>query len=100
MDPKDKKTLPAHPPVIENLHAPEMFAHAIPNFSIGNGVVTLTLTSTRWDITSIPARQSVVVVGRLTVPVGTARLLATSLHDFLEQQGVPAVSDDDKKHMQ
>ena len=86
--------------VVENLHAPEIFASDVPNFSIGNGVVTLTLASLRFDNAVAPAEKHLVTVGRVVLPIASARALATGLHSFLEQQGVHAVSADDKAHMQ
>ena len=86
--------------VVENLMAPDIFADEVTYFAIGNGIVALTLTSVRWDNSVEPARQVKVVTSRLRLPVGPARALATGLHDFLEKQGVPAVSVEEKKRVQ
>ncbi len=99
MKSSDKKEASNHL-IVENLHAPETFVSNVPNFSIGNGVVTLTLASLRFDNAVTPAEQHVVTVGRMVMPIASARVLATSLHNFLEQHGVHAITEEEKAHMQ
>lgn len=88
------------PTLVKNLLAPEVFADGAPFFAVKNGVLTITLASTRLDNSTQPATPRVVVIGRVTLPVAGARELASGLHDFLERHGVHAVSPGEKARMQ
>jgi hypothetical protein len=76
----------AAPPLEENLHAPELFAGDAAFFTGGNGVVSITFVSYRWDQSAIPPVQKGVVVGRLVMPVAGAQHLALGLYDYLKSQ--------------
>ena len=88
------------PPVLDNVFGPEVFASTAAFFAIGDGVVTITLASLRFDNSTTPAERKLVVVGRLVMPISGAQGLALGLHDFLEQKGINAVSQAEKDRMQ
>jgi hypothetical protein len=71
---------------VENLFAPEMFATEASFFSSAAGMVTVTLSSYRFDNSTTPATQKRVIVGRLVMPVTGAQGLAAGLYDFLKKQ--------------
>lgn len=78
-------------PLIENVLAPEVFAAEASSFMAGAGIVSITLTSFRYDNTTPPGEQKKVVIGRLVMPIIGAHGLATGLFDFLVKSGlVPA----------
>jgi hypothetical protein len=82
------KTTPI--PLVENLSAPEVFASEAFFFSTSPGLVTITLTSFRFDISvePEPAVQKRVVIGRLVMPTSGAQGLAVGLYDFLKKSGL------------
>jgi hypothetical protein len=71
---------------VENLFAPELFATEASFFSSGQGNVTVTFSSYRFDNSTTPAAQKRVIVGRLVMPITGAQGLAAGLYDFLRQQ--------------
>jgi hypothetical protein len=84
----------------EDLFAPEMFASDASSFSLGPGVITITLVSHRWDNSVPPGEQKRVVVGRLVLPVPGAQHLALSLYDFLQKNGLDPVRPADGRQVQ
>jgi hypothetical protein len=64
---------------LENLFAPQVFASEATSFALGAGVVTITLSSHRFDNSVPPGVQKRVVVGRLVMPIGAAQGLPLPL---------------------
>jgi hypothetical protein len=88
-------------PLVENLSAPELFASEAYFLSTSPGVVTITLTSFRFDISTEPAVQKRVVIGRLVMPISGAQGLAVGLYDFLKKHGLdPAPPPTDPQQIQ
>ena len=81
--PQAAATQPAQPVFVENLQAEEIFASEAQNFSLVQGMVTVTFTSTRYDHSTTPAVQKKVVVSRLVMPAAAASSMATRLFHFL-----------------
>ncbi len=76
------------PAYVENLFASEVFATEATFFSAGNGTVSITFSSHRWDnSTSSPVQKRVVVV-RLIMPIPGAQGLAAGLYDYLKKHGM------------
>lgn len=74
--------------LIDNPFAPNLFATAASGCSIVQGVVMLTLESTRCDHSHNPPQLERVVVGRVTLTTAAAQSLVAQLNDFLERQGL------------
>jgi hypothetical protein len=74
--------------IIDNLHAPEIYASEIAGYTIAHGNITLTLITTRatWNAAGIVNKR--VVVGRVVLSLGAAQALSVELFDFLKKQGV------------
>jgi hypothetical protein len=74
--------------IIDNLHAPELYAGEIAGYTIAQGNVTLTLVTTRatWNDGGITNRR--VVVGRIVLSLGAAQALSFELFNFLKKHGV------------
>lgn len=75
-------------PLVDNLHAPELYASEIAGFSVASGNIALTLASVRasWNDEGAPNRR--VVVGRLVLPIPAAQALAIELYNFLKNHGL------------
>jgi hypothetical protein len=73
---------------VENLFAPEVFATEASFFSSGQGNVTITFSSYRFDNSTSPAVQKRVIVSRLVMPLTGAQGLAAGLYDFLKKQNL------------
>ena len=87
--------------VVENLFAPEVFASEASFFATAPGVVTITLTSFRFDNSTDPAVQKRVVMARLVMPASGAKALAAGLYDFLKKNGLdPVPPPDDPQQIQ
>ena len=69
------------PTLIDNPHAPEVFADDVRGIAYGNGIVKLTFTSYRVNHISTPGPVAHVVIGRLVMPLSGAR----GLRDILDQ---------------
>ncbi|QFT76057.1 hypothetical protein [Erythrobacter sp. THAF29] len=76
--------------VTENPFAPDTFAAGVTSFALFNGVIAITLTNPRWNMTE--NRFDHVVVGRIVMPVAGAQNLALSLLDYLKRNGLDATS--------
>lgn len=81
----------SEPQHIEDLFAPELFATEASSFSIDSGVVSITLSSHRYDHSEVPAALKSVVVGRIVLPPAGAKKLAAALYDFLAKNGMEPV---------
>jgi hypothetical protein len=88
------------PPYVENLFAPEVYASEAAFFALGQGIVTITFVSFRFDNSVSPAVQKKVIVGRLVLPTGGARALAAGLYDYLAKQGLTPVPKPDPDQIQ
>ena len=76
------------PVFVDNPHAPDVFADLALGWSIGAGVVRVTMGAFRSDHSAPGLPDRVVVIGRLVMPVAGAADLAVKLFDFLQQHGV------------
>ncbi len=79
------------PVLIDNPHAPEVFASACTGFFVENGVVHLTFESMRVNHAMDPGPVNRVVIARLAMSVAGAQGLAAGLYDFLKKQGLDPV---------
>lgn len=75
------------PVLVDNPHAPELFASGASGFFIFNGNVVITFESARVDHSISPGPVNRVVVGRVVLPIAGAQGLVLGLHDILAQQG-------------
>ena len=73
---------------IEDLHAPELFTTGASSFANGPGMVTITFVSHRFDNSARPPRPVCLVVGRVVMPIASARALALDLYDYLTKNGL------------
>jgi hypothetical protein len=76
-----------HPPLVENVFAPEIFISEASFFSITSSNATITFTSHRWDNGTQPPLLKRIVVGRVVMPIAAAQALAVSLYDYLAKAG-------------
>ncbi len=73
-------------PLIDDPHAPEVFATVATGFLLLNGNISITFESARSDYsTGIINR---VVMARLVMPIPGAQGLVAGLNDYLERQGL------------
>jgi hypothetical protein len=74
--------------IVDNLHAPEIYASEITGYTIGHGNVTLTLASSRasWNDQGVPNKR--VVVGRMVLSLSAAQALSVELFGFLRNHGL------------
>ena len=86
--------------VLENLLAPELYATTATFFALTNGVLTMTLTSSRFDSAVAPPARRQVVIARVTMPVTGAAELATGLYNFLSTNGFQFATPAEKERMQ
>jgi len=75
-------------PVLSNPLAPDVFADDALSFSVADGVVRITFTSSKASQTDGTAQR--VVIGRLVMPTPGAQRLALGLYDFLKNHGLDA----------
>lgn len=87
-------------PVVDHPHCPELFADGSAGFFARNGVVTITLSSSRVDHGSSDGPLRHQVVARLTMPIEGARSLLRGLSDLLKRPGVDLEKQPDPKRMQ
>jgi hypothetical protein len=78
------------PRIVDDGHAPEFFATEAMAFSGNAQMVTIALTSLRWDYSKSPPEQVRVVVGRVVMPTGGGLGLAVGLYQHLQQETLPA----------
>ncbi len=86
-----EKPLPAtqsEPTLIENLAAPEFYASAAQSFSLIDGMITITFTSTRYDYSTKPAVAKQVVISRVVMQAAGSQRLAVQLYEFLTKNGL------------
>jgi hypothetical protein len=77
--------------IVDNLHAPEIYASEIAGYTIAQGNVTLTIATTRatWQDGNVSNKR--VVVARIVLSLSAAQALSVELFDFLKKQDlVPA----------
>jgi hypothetical protein len=87
-------------PFVDNLFAPEVFAHEATAFAGGNGIITITFSSHRFDNSVVPAVQKRVTVGRLVMPVVGAQTLALGLYNYLTTLGLAPMAKPDPDKVQ
>jgi hypothetical protein len=78
---------PAHPALVDNPFAPEIFVTGVSGYYNAGGTVQLCLDSMRCDHSRADGVMERVVVGRVILPIPVAQALVTTLNAFLEQQG-------------
>jgi hypothetical protein len=78
----------ANSPVVEYPVCPELFADGSAGFFARNGVVTITLSSSRVDHGASDAPLRHQVVGRLTMPIAGAQGLVRGLSELLKRQSL------------
>ncbi len=99
----EKAITPANQPygeLVENVHAPEIFATAASSFSFVAGVLTVTFASSRVDNSVSPPVRRNVVVFRVSMPISSAADLAAGLTAFMSQSVTPPISAEDRGRMQ
>lgn len=74
-------------PIIDDLHAPDLFVDDVTGIAGFDGVVRLALACTRFTQTPAPGAPHRVVVGRLVLSVPAAQRPAVSLNDYLVRNG-------------
>jgi hypothetical protein len=93
IDMAKRNPAPASPPatvplsLVDNPHAPDVYADEVVGFFINNGVVKITLSSARVNHGVNPGPVNRVVIGRLVMPIQAAQALAAGLFDFLKSRG-------------
>jgi hypothetical protein len=75
-------------PLIDNLHAPDVFATGATGFINLGGAIAITFETVRADHRSNPGPVNRVVIGRLVLPNRGAQALAAGLLDFLKQHNL------------
>lgn len=70
----------------ENPLAPDIFAAGVTSFALFNGVLAITLTNPRWNMTE--NKFDYVVIGRLVMPIAGAQNLALGLLEYLQRNGL------------
>ncbi|MEJ0062595.1 MAG: hypothetical protein WDO70_05190 [Alphaproteobacteria bacterium] len=73
------------PPLVNNLHAPDVFADEATGFAFANGNVHITFSSYRVDHSSDPGPTHRVVIGRLVMPLEAAEAFQYGLADFISR---------------
>src|SRR4051812_6872148 len=74
--------------IIDNPHAPEVFAEGALGFFLKDGNVHVTFSAPRVDHRTSPGPINRVVVGRVVMPLAGAHGLALGLYDFLKKNGI------------
>ncbi len=72
-------------PLIDNPHAPDIFADALTGYFVLNGSVRLTFESARANHAVPAGPLKRVVTGRLTMPIDAAERMAREVLAFIEQ---------------
>jgi hypothetical protein len=85
------------PRIIDDGHAPELFATEAVAFSGNAQMVTVAFTSLRWDYSKSPPEQVRVVVGRVVMPTSGGLGLAVGLYQHLQQDPALAAMPLDQK---
>jgi hypothetical protein len=73
------------PTLIDNPHAPDVFADEATGLFLAGNNVRITFSSYRVDHSAIPGPVNRVVIGRLVLPLVAAEVLHRTLADFLER---------------
>jgi hypothetical protein len=73
-------------PLIDDPHAPEVFADSLVGMFHFNGNLRLTFETARAAHHTNPAPVNRVVTGRLVMPMAAAENMARGILDFVEQQ--------------
>lgn len=66
----------------------DVFADEAMDFDIVNGTLRIRFGVARPDVPTMPARQQLVHIGRLIMPVQSAQRLCVGLYDFLKSAGL------------
>jgi len=84
----------APPPVnmLDNPHAPNVFADSATGWYLLNGNIRITLEATHAGHASNPGPINRVVIGRLVMPIDRAEEMAAGLLDFIKQMKAQAAT--------
>jgi hypothetical protein len=84
----------APPPVtlVDNPHAPNVFADSVVGWYLLNGNIRMTFEATHATHTSSPGPINRVVIGRLVMPMDRAEEMANGLLDFIKQMKAQAAT--------
>ena len=74
--------------LIDDPHAPEFFTSRCCGFSLGQGNITLTFESVRYDHYNPDGAMNRVVVGRIVMPIQAAQALVVDLNSSLQGSGL------------
>jgi len=74
--------------LIDDPHAPEFFTSRCCGFSIGQGNITLTFESVRYDHFDQNGAMNRVVIGRVVMPIQAAQALVVDLNSSLQGSGL------------
>ena len=74
------------PPVIDNPHAPDIFADSVTGWFLSGGNVRVTFESHRVSHIASPGPLNRVVICRLVMPIDAAEAMAKGILDFITQQ--------------
>jgi hypothetical protein len=86
------------PSLVENLLAPDIFAHEgiVEGQMLGNVVIKLVVW--KWDASTTPPTKKRVVVGRVMMPVAGANAMAETAYSFVHENHL--VKEPDAKDVQ
>jgi len=87
--------IPAAPPpptLLDNPHAPDVYADSATGWFLMNGNVRITFESARVSHITSPGPLNRVVIGRLVMPIDAAEQMAKGLLEFIAQQRQQATS--------
>jgi hypothetical protein len=74
--------------IVDDWHAPELYACEIVGYTIASGNVALTLASNRAYFTAAGYETKRVVVGRIVHSLTAAQALSFELYEFLKTHGL------------
>jgi hypothetical protein len=74
--------------IVDDWHAPELYACEIVGYTIASGNVALTLASNRAFFTAAGHETKRVVVGRVVLSLTAAQALSFELFEFLKTHGL------------
>lgn len=75
-------------PVLDNMHAPDIFVHEIGGVSFVDGVAHLTLLVGKWAQPAPGGQLHKVVIARLIMSEYALQNMVVGLHDLLMRQGL------------
>lgn len=76
------------PKLVGDFGVPDVFADEAILFDLLNDTVRITFAIARPETQFAGAERSLVAIGRLVLPIGSAQRLSAGLHDYLSKQGL------------